>query len=162
MDSIDIYSNANPALCSIVLWHFIQSYSEQDDRGCELPLLYTVLPIVLSSKLEKSFNGTNKSSGFYKWLNNSPQVINQLGERIEGTKIYTKNGFLLGLATGALNLDNAARFSTSEAAFKRMPNIPASNERIKKIVNITKRLGTWMGQVSDTREIFKSLRLIRH
>ena len=160
MESIDIYSKSNPALSSIILWHFIKSYTEENDDGCELPIIYTILPIILSSKLESSFDKTNVTTGFFRWLNNNPQIINQLNERVIGTKLITKKAFVFAISTRAIVLEDKIHLKACDDAFKKIPNIPKSKEQINKLITNAKKLGTWMGKVGNARDILINLRLV--
>lgn len=160
MESIDTYSKSNPALSAIVIWNFIKSYTEENDNGCELPIIYAILPIILSSKLESSFDKTNINTGFFRWLNNNPQIINQLNERVIGTKLVTKKAFVFAISTGIIAFEGKIHLKTCDDAFKKIPNIPKSKEQINKLITNAKKLGAWMGKVGSARDILINLRLV--
>ncbi len=160
MESIDTYSKSNPALTSIILWHFIKSYTEENKHGCELPIIYAVLPIILSSKLENSFDKTNVSTGFFKWINKNPQIINQLNERVIGTKDVTKKAFVFAISTGIIVFNGKIHLKSCNDAFKRSPNVPKSKIQINKLITNSKKLGAWMGKVGSARDILINLRLV--
>ncbi len=159
MESIDIYSKSNPALNSIILWYFIRSYMKENDAGCELPIIYTVLPIILSDKLESSFESTNVNTGFLKWINNNPQVINQLNDRVVGTRSVTKKSFLFSVSTGIVVFDGVG-FSACDNAFKKLPGFPKTNIKMNKLITNSKKLGAWMGKVGNARDVLINLRLV--
>ena len=84
MASLDIFADTNPAYCSRILMEFCWGYEEEAGSGVPFPLIILPLPIVLSGDHEAMFDGTNKATGLFTWIDRNPELLLDLSERVEG------------------------------------------------------------------------------
>ncbi|WP_100913374.1 three component ABC system middle component [Pseudoalteromonas spongiae] len=161
MISADAYAKTNPALCSLLVWNFIKEYEAESKKGVEFPLLFIVLPIVMSKKYEASFHKTNKNTGFYRWIDNNPQVVIQLNNRLTATELLTKKTLEFASSTSVIKFSEQGTIHHCVDGFRKKPKVPSSDNATFEMLSNSKKLGAWCGQVDDTKEILKRLRLIK-
>lgn len=152
----DLFALTNPALGAALLWAFLNG-AEEDASGIEFPLMFLPLPILLSSSLSSSFNGTNSRTGFFEWIDRNPQLTVGLAERIERTALLSRRALLYAAQVRIITADAEGRFRASgtlrEAALRR------SGETVRPLFPLAKRLGRWVGEVNSTRDVLYSLGL---
>ncbi|MCM0626615.1 DUF6521 family protein [Lysinibacillus sp. OL1_EC] len=163
MISSDIYASTNPAFCSLVLWHFLKGYEEVSTEGCELPILFLPIPIVLSKSNREAFIGTNTSTGLLTWLTREPQVLINIAERIESTNNITRESIIFGIGNDIISINNHGKFYQNNKGIvqKRLKiflNTPPG-EDLKEIFSVSKKLGNWCGQMNSSKIILNIMGL---
>ena len=161
MNSLDIYSKTNPVLCSLIIWSFIQGYEDENDKGVEMPLIFIILPLIMTKKYRTSFKKTNKLTGFYKWIDNNPQVLNMLSDRLINMTQITKSALRFGVATSVFDFSKDGTIRHSFKGFKKKPQFKLDENNVAEMVVNSKRLGAWCGKIGNSREILERLKVIK-
>ncbi|MBN9464061.1 hypothetical protein ABIB58_000561 [Brevundimonas sp. UYEF29] len=149
----DIYAETNPAWGAWVLSSFIRGFSEAGAQGVDLPIAYLALPICLSGDLLSTFDGTNKKTGLREWVERSPQIQLELGDRLNGSLRIVSEAVRLGCFTNAVRLDTEGRLLVGSLPLKTdlaKGLSPALAGPVKR----ADRLGYWMGMAGSTKTIF--------
>jgi hypothetical protein len=149
--ALDLYAMTNPALAGAVLWAFLQG-AERADRGIELPLLFLPIPILLSSTLRTSFQGTNSSTGFYTWLDRHPELTVGFAERVRRTEPITRHALLFAARTHVVTADAEGRFHPTGAL--SAGKLRRAGEAVRPLFPLAKRFGGWVGEAGATRDVF--------
>lgn len=152
----DLFALTNPALGAALLWAFLHG-AEEAGAGIEFPLMFLPIPILLSSSLSASFDGTNSRTGFYEWIDRHPQLPVGLAGRIQRTAPLSRGALLYAAQVRIVTSDADGRFQTSgplrEAALRR------SGEAVRPLFPLAKRFGKWIGEVNSTRDVLYALGL---
>ncbi|TAJ09050.1 hypothetical protein DMA11_20780 [Marinilabiliaceae bacterium JC017] len=153
--SIDIFAETNPAFCSLVLYSFIRAYHEESGCPVSFPLLLLPIPIILSGDLESSFNGTNKKTGFFTWLERNPKIRFELIDRIENSMEYIKPAIEYGFFKGIFKLSSKGEIYPETQSVKNCK----TNQITKPIFKRAENLGYWLGRINSRRTIFNHLEI---
>lgn len=150
--SIDIFAETNPAFCSLIIHHFCRGYYFETKCGVPFPLLILPLPIILSKELEKSFLGTNAKTGFFKWIENNPEIILELTERINGSREFLKPAIEFGIFKKIFQINDSGLLVVIEANLNKNKNV-----ELETLFKHSEKFGKWIGQVNSTKTIFNHL-----
>ncbi len=155
---LDVFAEANPAFLSTILWSFLTGYGEAEGDGCDIPLAFLPIPILLCRDLAATFAHTNATTGFVNWLTRNQVVIVGLASRIEMTSHFTRQALLFGIRYGLIELGEGGRFRarTHPRVTSRITHLP--NET-KDPILLAKRLGIWLGRAGTTSGIYHALGL---
>jgi hypothetical protein len=145
--ALDLYAMTNPALGSAVLWSFLKGA----DTGIEYPVLFLPLPILLSSSLAASFEGTNSRTGFYAWLDRAPELTVGMGARVNRTASITRRALLYGSQIGAITADADGRFRSTPTV--RESRLNRAGPAVKPLFPLARRLGGWVASVGSSRDV---------
>ena len=111
--------------------------------------MFLPLPILLSSSLSSSFDGTNSRTGFYGWIDRNPQLPVGLADRIGRTTSLSRDALLYAGQVSIISTDSEGRFRTSarlrEAALRR------SGDTVRPLFPLARRLGKWLGEVNSAQ-----------
>ena len=155
----DMYAETNPAFISFLLYRFVKSYIESDQRGPHFSLSFVAVPIALSDRVQPSFSSTNATTGFLAWLNRFPEIRFGLQQDVEAANENTITGLRTALHGELLALDGTGRL-TLGAAKKPPENTKAKlPSRPKSAVSRIERLGVWMSQAGRPSLIFSALEI---
>lgn len=152
MISIDIFAETNPAFCSIILFNFLSGYKRETNVGAPFPLLIFPLPILLSGDIRKTFEGTNRITGFYRWLENNNEIILNLSERIEDSFEYLKPAIEFGFSKKLFSLSENGLIGPIEQNIK-INYSPVIVVQLKYAA----RMGSWFGQINSVKTIYNCL-----
>jgi hypothetical protein len=150
--SIDIFAEANPAFCSLILLNFCKGYFHETKIGVPFPLLLLPLPIILSNDLSKSFNGTNVRTGFFRWIKNNPEILLDLTIRINESNEFLKPAIEFGVFKRIFQIDNLGFLIPIENSVKNL-----YKSELENLFKYSDRLGKWIGQVNSTKTIYNHL-----
>ncbi|MFY0528564.1 three component ABC system middle component [Archangium gephyra] len=154
---LDVYAMTNPALCSLVLWSFLSGHGTMDGRGAEFPLLFLPIPLVLSDDLRAKFQGTNARTSFYDWVQRNPEITIGLGERVERTATYSREGILFGARYRLLVGDGYGGMRPEVKV--RDSQIQALGGDLRSCFGVARRFGRWVADVGSTRMVLHTLGL---
>lgn len=152
--SIDVFAETNPAFCSIVVYNFCLGYSKLNKDGVPFPLVILLLPIILSNDLLPSFDGTNVNTGFFRWIENNPEVLLELSKRINESNEIFLPSINYGLSKRIFQISNEGLLIPIEKSIRS-----TSKYELKYIFRNAERLGNWFGQVNSTKTIYNHLGL---
>lgn len=150
--SIDIFAETNPAFCSIVLLKYCEGYFKEAKEGIPFPLLLLPLPIILSDDLAKTFEGTNSRTGFFHWVENNPELLLNLSERIDESSEFIKPAIEFGFYKRIFILDEKGFIHPQSESIKK---ITKSNLDI--FYKHAERMGQWVGQIKSVKTIYNCL-----
>lgn len=154
--ALDLYAMTNPALGSAVLWAFLKG-AERGTHGVELPLLFLPIPVLLSTSIASTFDGTNRRTGFFGWLDRHPEATIELADRVRRTRHISRRALLFASRTRLITADAGGYFrptgALSEAKLRR------AGDAVKPLFPLAKRFGTWVGDVASARAIYYALGL---
>lgn len=156
--SFDIFNATNPAFGSTILHEFTKAYAETAGRGVDFPILFLPIPIVLSDALKETFAHTNKNTGFFEWLNRSPEVTLNLDERVSSTIQLTQQAIRFGLQAKLISMDTLGQFHANTAGLKSKTTL-SKYRSIAENLSRAKRLGHWIGGVQSINTVFNTLRI---
>lgn len=150
MNSTDIYAYTNPAFLAANINEFLKGYHEKKS-SCFFPIIYLVTPIVLSKKINKYLENTNKKTEFLNLLYRHPEVTLELSKMISKTKQYSDRAIMFGNQLGIFEIDSKGYVSSKR-------NIPQKkiSEQNLNYLKYANRLGYWLGSL-DESEIFYNL-----
>lgn len=154
----DIYAETNPAWVAWVLCSFIRGFSQVDPHGVDVPVAYLAVPICLSGDLLGTFDGTNKKTGLREWIERSPQIQIELGDRVNGSMDLVSDAVRLGCFSKAVQMSAEGRLLAGPLPLKTdlaqglSPDLAGPVKRAD-------RLGYWMAGAGSTKTIFDILGL---
>lgn len=154
--TLDLYAMTNPALGSAVLWSFLHG-AGRADQGIELPLLFLPIPILLSSSLAASFEGTNSRTGFYAWLDRNPELTVGFGGMVQRTGPVTRRALLFAARTRVVTADAEGRFRPTRALNE--DKLRRTGEAVRSFFPLAKRFGGWIAEAGSTRDVLFALGL---
>ena len=150
--SIDAFSETNPAFCSLIIFNFCRGFTSETKEGVPFPIVFLVLPVVLSNDLSKSFEGTNVKTGFFKWINSNPEILLGLTTRINESTEFFKPAIKYGLHKKILHINDSGYLVPI------IENIKTSKKtQLDYLFKYAERLGNWMGQINSTKTIYNYL-----
>jgi hypothetical protein len=150
--SLDTNAMSNPALTSVLLSEFVQTYQAAGQGAPTLPLAFIVLPIAMSRSIVASFAGTNRSTGFLTWLSRNPQLSLQIPSKVRLAREITGEALSFGLAYGLLQVTAEGTLQATKKRIKLgRKNI---NEERMSMVAVARNLGAWTSQLSDVMVFF--------
>ncbi len=154
----DLYAETNPAFCTFALAAFLNTFTEINNAGPDLPLIYLALPLALSEDLAGSFEGTNKKTGLLEWLERTPQMSVSLSERVNSSLDIITPALRYGCFSNVLALGVDGRIKLG--AQKVKPTTIAKLDPISaRSIRRAARLGYWFAMAGSTRNIFGILGL---
>lgn len=149
----DIYAETNPAFCSFLLSGFCELHNYSVGKNPEIPLIYLVLPIVLSEDLTSTFLGCNKKTGLLVWLERNPSVLNDLTKRVNSTLGITTEAIRFGCISSILSLNADGTIEGKKINLSRL--IKNNSLSLKKI----RLLSYWFSEMGSTRATFEAMGL---
>lgn len=150
MQTIDIYAYTNPVFLSANIYEFLKGYQEKK-KSCFYPVVYLATPIILSKKINKYFDHTNKKTEFLNWLYKHPEIQLEISQMINKTKKYTNKAIVFGIQTQIFSITEKGYVSVNKSISKK--GIVGNDLVYMKYSN---RLGYWLGSLNEN-DIFYSL-----
>ncbi|HFH2546548.1 TPA: three component ABC system middle component [Klebsiella aerogenes] len=149
----DIYAETNPVFCSFLLSGFCDFYNTSIEINPEIPLIYLVLPIVLSEDLSSTFLGCNIKTGLLVWLERNPCVLNELTKRVNSTLAITTEAIRFGCISKILKLNVDGTVVGNNIKLERL--MKDNSLSLKK----TRLLAYWFSEMGSTRATFEAMGL---
>lgn len=152
--SIDIFAETNPGFCSLILFHYCKGYFNETRIGVPFPLLLLPLPMLLSNDLTTIFSSTNIKTGFFRWVENNPEVLIDLNQKVNGATEFLKPAIEFGVFKNIFQVNSSGLFIPIDKSIKKTSDI-----ELDKLFKYADRLGAWMGQVNSTKTVYNHLGL---
>ncbi|SPO55774.1 conserved protein of unknown function [Pseudomonas sp. JV551A1] len=144
----EIYLVQNPALGAILMWEFVKGYKRQSlGKPPALPLLFIVLPILLSEVLRTKIGTTNPSSGlrlFIGKFSKKQEAILTLQRRMLMLRPTSLSSLTIAIDCGLLQLDYTT--ALVDCTIKRYPH--KNREKIRELGKFADKLGGWCGALT--------------
>jgi Family of unknown function (DUF6521) len=146
----------NPAFCGIILYISVVYYQKQDRRGMPLPIVFVLLPVLLSSGIRSSLPQTARTP-FHLWLDRAPQIKISLAKRAANLSSITREAlmFLIQRKRLLLNGDRVQKGKIIRGLQSYYDETP----ELDNLVDSARILGTMFGKVNDAGTVFTSLGL---
>lgn len=158
MISADAYATTNPPLCSLLLWSFLNGFEQVKKDGCEFPILFLPLPLILSKTIRNNFEGSNSSTGLLTWISRNPSVLINVNQRIEVTQAITREAILFGASNHIFYFNDEGLIFSNKDGIKVSKIFTEEHfENGKEMLLTSKKLGNWCGQLEFTNTIFNVL-----
>jgi len=142
----------NPALGAAILLRFSEGYSQNENRGLPLSVLYIVLPMVLQEPNLNLLSGTQIDSGLRKFVakfssndNSMTDLILSFPKRTEEMRDLTERSIKMALMTKLLVMEPKEGILFPNPKMKIQPRLSADVQRILKAAN---KFGKWCSQLS--------------
>ncbi|PUZ25498.1 hypothetical protein DCC81_14535 [Chitinophaga parva] len=153
MNSIDVFSETNPAFCSLVLLSFCEGYELAAETTVPFPLLILPIPIILSGDLLKTFDGTNVKTGFFSWIKNNPVILIKMTERIEDSQDFIKPAIEFAVSKSVIGFTPYGEVKTHRENVLNYSNANGASQYFK----LANRLGHWLGEIKSVKTIYNHL-----
>lgn len=141
----------NPALGAVILQRFVEGYSQRENRGTPLTLLYVVFPILFQEQMFNLLSKTQVGSGLRKFLNKLYTKENSLSDfilsfpkRTEEFRDLSERSLRMGLLTELLVMkpNQAIVFHNNKK------NFVSESSDVDKLLKGAKKLGGWCASLS--------------
>lgn len=152
----DLFAETNPAYGTFGLVAFSRKFiATSGQKAPALALAYLMLPIALSDDLDASFVETAATTGLLSWLNRYPDVLLDLGVRLDASKEIVTAAVRFGVGSRSLAIEREGTMVPGPRApsASRVNNVP---EDTKRALKRAERLGTWMGGAGSAASIFSA------
>jgi len=146
----------NPVFCGIVIYVGISHYQKQDKRGMPLPLVFLLLPVLLSSGIRSSLPQTTRTA-FHVWLEREPQVKISLAKRAANLSTITREALVFLLQRKRLSL-NGDRVQKGKM-IKGLNSYVSETSELADLLEGARILGTMFGKTGDPETVFNSFGL---
>lgn len=156
-ETFDIYAEGNPAFTAYLIQRFVKKYCSTTTNLPHLSLIFIVVPLSMSARLEPTFSSTNSRTGFLAWISRFPEVRIGLGENITASRSIIAAGLKAAVLSDVIAINGNSYLCLGKAKGPpenlktRLPYRP------KAIVNRAERLGTWLAQAGSPAAIFSAL-----
>ena len=144
----------NPAFAGCILYSSVSRFQKSDRRGIPFPLLFLILPIVLSQTLRESLPSTTRTP-FHLWISRAPQVRIGLAERVSNLAPITREALLFLLQRGKLHLEKAR--ITRSTAIRGLSGFADDRSEIAELLDGARILGGMLARASDAENVFITL-----
>ncbi|MHC8342820.1 three component ABC system middle component [Pseudomonas sp. RT6P73] len=154
----EVYLVQNPALGAVLLWKFVEGYK----RGCggrcpSLPLLFIVLPILLSEHLRLQISSTQESSGirlFAAKFSKTQEELFAIQHRMLKLRDSSLSSLSIAVECGLLTLDHSC--ALVDSSIKNLPR--GVVDEIKVLAKLSAKLGVWCSAL-NIQEVQAALRI---
>lgn len=154
----DVYAETNPAFCAAAIAEFTKAFQSTWPDGPETPVAYLALPVALSGELAGAFEGTNKKTGLFEWLERSPEVQVGLADRVNASLDIVTEAIRFGCFARVLVIGEGARLRLGDRKLK--PSlINGLGDEPMRAIKRAGRLGHWFAATGSTRSAFDAMGL---
>lgn len=155
ISSRDVFAETNPAFYSAVFSQFCSAYKQEQplQRPPALPLVYLIVPLVISEDLGATFEGCNRDTGLPLWLNRNPKVTIDLTKKVNSTLELTTMAVRFGCLAGLLRVTLDGDL---ESAKKNLPTA-VSGGVASAALKRARLLGIWMATMGSPRAVLEAL-----
>jgi hypothetical protein len=149
----DTYAETNPAFCAFALIYFCKSYEEIKGTPPDLPLIYLILPIVLSMDASAAFENTKITTLLSDWIQRNPLLTLMFDERVNRTLKITADALRFACLTQSLKITDQIKVTLGDKKPKKSSKTSAAHMTTFKYAE---RLGHWFANAGSTRTIINS------
>ncbi|MBT8421184.1 MAG: hypothetical protein KJO08_10030 [Gammaproteobacteria bacterium] len=149
--AIDIYAHLNPAFGALVFHDFTKGFMAGTHQsgptaGPTFPHYFLALPVLYSRKGRNSFQGTNKTTGFWNWLERHPEIRIGFADEVRAGKPITHKVLVFSVAYHLLDTDGW-HYWTVEKPPWRSPGWKSRTDERGEMLSNARSLGTWMAKI---------------
>ncbi|ATG77171.1 three component ABC system middle component [Pseudoalteromonas sp. 1_2015MBL_MicDiv] len=143
MQNNEISELLNPAFCALLYSSIVDGYNSKALKKIPLYLPYILIPIILHKESRLVLPKT-AASKFHLWLQNEPQIVVGLTERVNSLEPYISKSSLLLRGQGIIDLDEDFRVSLIDN--KKINKMIKNAEYISEYTFAAKKLGAICGR----------------
>jgi hypothetical protein len=145
----------NPALGAMLIWRFVTAFEKESPTRSHptLPLIFTVLPLLLSEEIANIAKSTLASSGLRPFADkfassaiSKSDLLISLNERILNTKKLTIESLMIAISSNLLTIDVKSAGVIPLSITPPRVGIP---ESVKKLSGISEKFGKWCASMSN-------------
>lgn len=155
-EALDVLAATNPALGSLIIYFFVESFIRAAETGPDLALAYLPVPVALSAPLARTFEGTTVATGLLGWTARDPSALLYLPEQTEAAVTMSRSSIIFGLQHGILAVVDGRLVARPEA-LRRVPKDPTGVDITRRPFTVAARLGTWCGAMRSSAMVFITL-----
>lgn len=154
--ALDILAATNPALGSLVLYFFVQSYTQAAGEAPEFGLAHLPVPVALSATILRTFEGTTAATGLLGWTAREPSVLLHLPELVAEATPVSRAALLFGLQRGILVVVGP-RVTIRPDGLRKLPRDPTGVDITQRPFAVAARFGKWCGTMKSPTMVFVTL-----
>ncbi|ELI5735503.1 hypothetical protein RRK63_004246 [Vibrio fluvialis] len=154
MQTNEVTELLNPAFCALIYASIVEGYNSKSKSKIPIYLPYVLMPIVLHKESRRSIPRTTRSK-FHIWLQNEPQIVVGLTERVNSLENYVSKGSMLLKSNGFISLDDEFRVLLVNSI--KLRKLIRNAEYISEYTDSAKRLGTICGNFNSESTILALL-----
>ena len=153
--SSDVERLFNTAYCASIIAQYIYAYQQASASiGMPYMLTYLCLPLTLHNQTKTEVNKHTLLYGFHRFINEHPETLINLYERIKDFTRLTQETLLTGTTYGLMQIDlENVVFTSRESTIKQIRKQLHNEKEAAQSIRAAARIGTWFAQLSVT-EIF--------
>lgn len=143
----------NPAFCGRVIYETISEYQKNAKRNFPFPLVYLVLPLILSRQIRTEISSRTRLTN---WTQNHQELIYNFGKRAKDLVEITNEAIEFMIQTGYIRLNDSGELSkvlTAGALSKTKYIDPEVAECLHK----AKHVGRWFAGAGKIEIIYTCL-----
>jgi hypothetical protein len=141
----------NPALVTQVIRAGVAGHEQEVGSGLPYALAFPLVAAVLHSDTRVALPRTVRTS-LPVWIREHPLLHHQLGPRTATIAPLVREGVILGLRTGVLQLQQAALISPA-----RSPRPASNRSELDELVRSAHRVGRWFAKVGSPSTVLTLL-----
>jgi hypothetical protein len=115
-------------------------------------LVVLPLPIILSNDLAPTFEHTKANTGFFRWIQNNPEILLELSERINESSEFLNPAIEFAVYRKIIQITNLGTLLAVQENIST-----AKSQGLSDLFKRANKLGNWMGQVNSSKTIFNYL-----
>lgn len=139
----------NPAFCGEIIRRTIFYYKQRNDKGFPYPLLFLILPVVLSQDIRKSMP-LRSNALFHTWVQENEKLLFDFAYRTKISKPYTQEAVSFLIANQAVQVNNDGTIEISKSYRIRAIDDDEIHSEIKEIYKKAELLGKWYSQLTPS------------
>lgn len=139
----------NPALIAAILREAAQGHAEQIKRPMPFVLGFLVVPVVLHPESRSGLPNTLRTA-MPAWLGANPRLRATVQERVPAVASLVREGALLGLSAGVLQLD---RGGLTAGPFRRSEPARRAAE-LQALLQAARFVGRWVARVDSPATVY--------
>lgn len=147
---IEIRNLLNPAFCGRILYTTIAEYQFKTDSSFPFPLIYLVLPLVLTESIRGEISSRTQLTN---WVQKHPELLVGFGHRTSSFIPFTNEALELLLQTGFLILTDDGRLSLNKQK-KKLSKSKYLNPDIKECLRKAAHVARWFADTEKVETIY--------
>jgi hypothetical protein len=148
--TFEVFNLFNPAFCGLVIAAVIEAYEDESDRPFPFPVVYLILPVLLSKELRDSLP-TAIRQPMHTWIQKNPKVRVGFPDRCRDLLSISHEAVTFLLQTKRITLTNKCEVSIGNKLRTKQADV---SEEILQILKKAALLGKWFASSGSPSTIF--------
>jgi uncharacterized ubiquitin-like protein YukD len=146
---IEVANLFNPAFCSLLLKHTVDSYQRASNQGLDLSLTFIILPIVLHKPTRQALPGITTKLNV--WMQRHHEVRIGFSERMSNMVPLIKEALIFSMHHELIRIDQAGHLIVGDAKLKKY-EVSATSEAAL-CVKKADFIGRWFADAGNAATI---------